>query len=332
MFFVFDANIWIAQQGLTSTLGSATKLYIKHKGGSIVLPQVVRLEVERHLESDMNEWIESISKNHRKLLSVFGELKEIVLPDEKKVRAHVEGFFTNVGLELREIPFDLESAWASFMKTIDKVPPSHKQQQFKDGVIWENCLKLLDEGDVCWVTEDKAFFKNEKIEQGLAENLLEEIREKPHQLKLYQKLTDLLDEFKYSFQVDDDLLISQFTENSSESTRRFLTERGFELGEVIGFKKRLFATENLDRLYVEFDISFECNDTTGQNRTGTFETSGDGSYSISTGQFEKLKQLGSKLTFQDVDGEVKVNRHVFLGGTISLGHATVNHSIRYQLE
>jgi len=73
----------------------------------------------------------------------------------------VENLFTNVNVEILEIPFSLESANHSLAKIIAGEPPSaSKNQQFKDGVIWADCLDLSNHDDVALVTEDQGFYDN----------------------------------------------------------------------------------------------------------------------------------------------------------------------------
>jgi len=74
-----------------------------------------------------------------------------------------------------EIPFSLPSAKSSFLKAIDKMPPSDRTQEFKDGVLWADCAGLLTNDDVCLITADKAFFQERDYTKGLSRNLAAEI-------------------------------------------------------------------------------------------------------------------------------------------------------------
>ena len=61
------------------------------------------------------------------------------MPESKKL-------FSSLGVEVIDVAFSLESARSSFLKTIKKLPPSATTQQFKDGVLWADCLNLLYDG------------------------------------------------------------------------------------------------------------------------------------------------------------------------------------------
>jgi predicted nucleic acid-binding protein len=81
MIVVLDSNVWLSELGLRSPLGAVTRLFIRQHGARIALPEVIRLEVERHYRNRLREFIAKIQDNHRQLLTAFGTLKELVLPD-----------------------------------------------------------------------------------------------------------------------------------------------------------------------------------------------------------------------------------------------------------
>ncbi len=152
MNIIFDSNIWIEELGLNSGAASAAKFFIKKKNIQVVLPEVVELEVTKNLNDKLNTFISLINNNYRQLLTVFGELKSIKLPKEEEVKEKIKKIFTESNLNIINYPFTFESAKDSFLKTINKVPPSDKQQQFKDGVLWADCVVFLKKNDLIFVT------------------------------------------------------------------------------------------------------------------------------------------------------------------------------------
>jgi hypothetical protein len=153
---IFDTNVWISDLALTSNVGSAVRFFLRERNARIGLPEVVRLETEFHLRTTINDHIEEIRRSHRQLLSVFGRLKEVVLPDNQEVEGLIAKLFHTLGVPIEEIPFELDSARASLVRAVTKLPPSDRNQQFKDGVLWEDCLKILSRDSVFLVTADKA--------------------------------------------------------------------------------------------------------------------------------------------------------------------------------
>jgi hypothetical protein len=247
MIVVFDSSIWLSQLGLRSGPAAAAKFFINHQRATLAIPEVVRLEVEHNLRNDLAEYIEEIRTNHRKLLTIFGALKEVVLPTNEEVEAKVKDVFESVDVPKKEVPFTLESARSSFMKAIDKVAPSHKIQQFKDGVLWADCLKMLAEDSVVLVTDDKMFYHEETYEKGLALNLRADAAQLPHQLTIIRTISDLLQAIRVQITLNEDALADAFLESEKKSITGTLTRNGFDLGTRLSLAYTPFATEDPKR-------------------------------------------------------------------------------------
>ncbi len=158
MIVVFDTNIWKANLYLRSEASAAVKLFLNIKSAKVALPEVVKLEVEHHLRKDLKHSRDSIVNEYGVLLAIFGRLPEVKLPSDKKIEERIASYFNESGFNIEEIPFSYEAARSSFLRTIDKTRPSHNKQQFKDGVLWEDCKALANSDDVILVTMDRAFF------------------------------------------------------------------------------------------------------------------------------------------------------------------------------
>ena len=126
MIVILDSNIWLAELGLRSPLGAVARLYLQQKRARLALPEVIRLEVEHNLRNQLRNYVRALQTTHRQLLTVFGTLKELVVPDAVAIEGRVAQLFAKLGVEVLEIPFSLASARSSFLKTIDKVPTPHR--------------------------------------------------------------------------------------------------------------------------------------------------------------------------------------------------------------
>jgi hypothetical protein len=334
MFVIIDSNIWISELGLNTDRGAAVRFYIKNRGATVVLPEVIKLETERHLKSELTSYIAELGKNHRQLLSVFGKLKELVLPDASAIEAKVASIFSDCKIELLEIPLTLESARSSFLKTIDKMPPSDKDQQFKDGVIWAECVKLLEKGDVYLVSSDKAFYKGRHYEGGLAEVLLQETRGYKYSIYIFQTLSTLLESIKNEVKVNGEALVSRFWGNSRDSIEGILDRNSFAVTGNPIVSVQLFATEDPNRLYSEFSISYHCEDLTADERSCCIlNLKGDCTYLVKEANFEAFRNYGEELLFKTKEGEDQSKRNVVIfANNIVIGHRTVEHSIKYKLD
>jgi len=334
MYVILDSNIWISELGLNSSLGAAARYFFRERGATVVLPEVIKLETEKHLRIELTNYVSNLKKNHRQLLSVFGKLKELVVPDSEAINAKIASIFGECQVEVYEIPLSLESARSSFLKTIEKVPPSDKNQQFKDGVIWAECLRLLDSADVYLVTADKAFYKDRQYHKGLSESLITEAKDSNHTVYIFPALSDLLETIKSEVKLDEKSLAKSFWESNKNSIESILERNSFAVAGDPVISVQLFVTENPNRLYAEFSISYQCEDLTPDERSkAILHLKGDCTYLVEEKQFEALRNHGEELSFKTKDGEDKKQRNVVLfANSIVIGHKTVEHTIKYKLD
>jgi hypothetical protein len=334
MYVILDSNIWISELGLNSSLGAAARYFFKKRGARVVLPEVIKLETEKHLKIELTNYVTNLKKNHRQLLSVFGKLKELVLPDIEAINAKISSVFRECQFEVYDIPLSLESARSSFLRTIEKVPPSDKNQQFKDGVIWAECLRLLDSADVYLVTVDKAFYKDRQYRKGLSESLIAESKDADHCLYIFPALSNLLETIKTEIKIDERSLAKGFWESNKGSIEGILERNSFAVTGDPVISVQLFITENPNRLYTEFSISYQCEDLTPDERSkAVLHLKGDCTYLVEEKQFEALRNHGEELSFKTKDGEDKNQRNVVLfANSIVIGHKTVEHTILYKLD
>lgn len=297
-----------------------------------MVPEVVHLEVEANLRAKLTSAVDSVQKNHRELLAVFGKMKEVVLPTKSEIERVVSEVFAIDQICLRRVPFSLESARDSFLRTVNKRPPSHRNQQFKDGVIWADCLALLDDDDVILVTSDKAFFEGDDLKRGLSKELQSEAAAKPHTLRLLSELTELLDDVRVPISVDPSKLLAAFRASEGSTFASLLDRNGFYEGALLNCSTQLYATSDASKLHLEFQLELEAKDATGQDRTGgVLRITGNGLYAPRQSAFEVLQSEGEELRYISETGD-EVKRSIAMGrANIVLGHADVMHFVRHQL-
>jgi hypothetical protein len=334
MYVIFDSNIWISASGLNTIIGSAVRFFVKNSGATVVVPEVVKLETERHLKADLTKYIDELEKNHRQLLAVFGNLKELVLPSIQEIEEKVAGVFGNCQMDILELPFSLGSAKRSFMRTVDKLPPSDKDQQFKDGLIWEEILLLLETADVYLVTNDKAFFSGRDLKKGLADTLSREAKCKNYNIYIFSELSELLEKIKAEVRLEENTLVSQFWETHRQSIDNILERNGFAVAGAPKVVIDLYVTEDTDRLYSEFSISYHCEDLMCDGRTdAVLLLKGDCTYLVRNKELSGLRNHGEELSFKTKDGEEKLQRNVVLYAGIGvIGHRIVEHTVKYKLD
>jgi len=333
MYLLFDANIWISQFGLNTSLGSAIRFYAKQHGAILVIPEVVRLEVERGLSKQLRDATGVMRMRHRSLLSVFGHLKELVLPSDPEIDAKVSEILTQIDMETRLLPFTIEVAKSSLTKVIEKMPPADRTEEFRDGVIWAHCVELLAEADVFLVTKDKAFFEGHDFSKGLAKSLEREASQCPHELRLFSDLSDLLQDIRRAVQIDHAVLAEVFLSHRAQAINAMLEQLGYAIESPSAVTSKLFATESSSILHVEFEVAFRCIDTTAEGRADArLLGSGNCLYDSDSEEIREVQSRGEVFEYTDEHGEQRKQHHVLAAGNINIGHADVHHTVRVPLD
>lgn len=336
MFVVLDTNIWLHELALQTPLGSAVRFFLRQGGHKLVVPEVIRLEVEKNLRRELREWRDSIAEDHRKLLAMFGKLHEVKLPSDADIEQRVASVFDASGLDIVAVPFSLESARASLLKAIDGAAPSGpKNQQFKDGVIWADCMQLLEHDDVTLVTEDRAFyFDRAKTDLGPAENLAAEAKARAHKIVLIPDLGKLLKSVRAPVSIDEDALAAAMLRRSGQQIDGLLTRLGHRLGDRESMDLKLFATEVPTRLAGEASASYCCPDVTGASgrRDGILWVTSTFEYDTARGEFVALRPEGEILETTDENGFAleRSNRYLHPAPGV-IGHRSVSHVVRAPL-
>jgi hypothetical protein len=332
MIVVFDTNIWKSEVYLQSPAAAAVRFFLREQKARVGLPEVLRLEVQHHLRADIKSIIDKLRGEHGRLLRLFGQVKELSLPADEAIEGLIARVFDELGVEVFDVPFSLSSAHSSFLKTIQKIPPSDTTQEFKDGVLWADCVELLEIDDVYLVTNDKAFYADRKLVQGgLAPELAAELAGKSHQLTIMPQLSDLLKQVSVDYDISAETISAQILSSSKERLVEQLAKNGFSLGEIITADKKLFATENPRLIFVEFLLRYQCPDLTDTGRApATLTVSGDGAYDAEAQAFRDHRTLSEIIQFRgadDTDQEVR-NAFLYAEGLV-IGHKEVRNTIRY---
>jgi hypothetical protein len=256
-----------------------------------------------------------------------------VLPSEHDVERVVKEATTSLGVDSFDVPFTIESARHALMKVVTKEPPCTASQEFKDAVIWHNCLRLASEDEVALVTSDKAFFKGRDYSQGLANNLLQEADQTVHNVTVFSDLGKFLEHIR----LDKNVLSTSMTEALCKvawrNAEEFVSRNGFAFDSSKCSSTKSFATENPDDLWIEFNLQFECLDVCGLSHSSArLMIEGDVMFSTSTNEFRDLRTPEIDLSYRLPDGtfESKGSRTLY-AATIVLGHKDVSHSVRHPI-
>ena len=190
--------------------------FMRRKDATLVVPDVVRREVAIKLRDELLLCKKQIGDSTRYISTILKGVENNALPTSDDIEQGLKALFDDIGIPVRSIQFSLQAAEASLDKILRKIQPSDRVEQFIDGVIWANCLHLLDESDVYLVSKDKAFYRNYQYSDGLAPTLENEISHYSNSLHLCAGLDRLLQQERREVQrvwPEDESIPSQSEED-----------------------------------------------------------------------------------------------------------------------
>jgi hypothetical protein len=245
-----------------------------------------------------------------------------------EIRSKAQNIISELDVPTRHIPFTIAAAEASLNKVMWKMPPSDRSQQFKDGVIWADCITLAQEADVYLIGDDKAFFAGHDYKGGLAGNLLTEAKNCPHRVTLFRSLVDLLPEIKSPIEVDDASIAGKIVSNQVFTTNS-VEMPGFALEKPPIIRKKMHHTEAAHSIFVEFEADFRCTDTTMQGRQdGRLTCEGECFYDQV--KREAINLFLKRVTFNYLSeaGEVVSQGVAVAGSVINVGPQVAHYGVR----
>jgi|SRR5690554_2369892 len=255
---ILDSNIWIQQTWLLkSSLGAAFLYYAQQKKVKIGLPEVVELEIIKHAKKTGIEAIEKINQGFSIIEKSFGKRDFFNVPTLEEFERVAKLRLSELDDKIVRIPFDFSQAKGALKRIMDETPPNKSgNQQFKDSIIWEALLKMIDEYDVYFVTEDKMFFEDRNPHKGLVKNLGKEVKTKKGRVKIYYGLGVFLEEVKETTPQLDKGRIAHTVDESIHDTL-IKDTKGASIGKMTGYRIDAFLTDHPTELAIKFCLEHE---------------------------------------------------------------------------
>jgi len=330
---VLDTNIWLSELALMSPVGCAFSHYITVSGIKIGLPEVVEEEVKYNFRKNLFEYREHIEKDYKRMLAIFGKMKALVLPSDEDIERKVSGIFDFHRDRLVRIPFDLTSARSSLDKLIKKEPPnSENNQQFKDGVIWANCMELAKENDVLLVTKDKAFYKDRTYERGLADNLAEEAQRLHYKVTIFTELAGLLGEIRSDVSLKEDRIIELIEKETHDQVMKIAERLEFDVGKLASKEFAVFATTDPKEVSVKFSLRYGLENKGIERRVDAHaESKGEFLLDIGSYNIREFINHGEFISWLNENGELNERQNYYGHMNLVMGHKTIAHQVSYKL-
>jgi hypothetical protein len=263
-YVLVDANIWVAERLLQSSIGSAFLYSITGARSSILLPEVVELEVARVLPEMAERSVGIIKREFSLLRQLSGHNLMVTAPSALAIEEGIRERWTRLSGLLLRVPFTHDQAKSALQRVIGKVPPcGENNEQFRDCCIWETALSMSTDRAVHLVTADNAFYENRNTRAGFASALRAEIGAKD--IRIHTSLRDFLSATGSGATPIDETAISDAISKAILYQAQAIAAEGngmrtgeaFELGETHRPKISGYATPAPSLIAISFEASFD---------------------------------------------------------------------------
>jgi hypothetical protein len=282
---LLDTNTWISERLLNSVIGSATLHALTRLGGSILVPEVIELElyaVVSGLAAKHAASMRTSADFYRQVTK--HKIPEIFLPSETAVQSAVRERLNNLSGILERHPFTLEQAKAALSRVISKHPPCNSNnEQFRDCCIWQCALDTAATRTVHLVSADGAFYEARNRSAGMAHTLRAECTQLENSILLHPNVDALLQSLDASGNtLDEPVLRAAILEAVSSEAIATARERGgFEVDSNIGIRITKHATPKPSLVAMSFSAKYNvhrADEKTGQMILADLTIAGGCSY------------------------------------------------------
>jgi hypothetical protein len=316
---VLDANVWVSNLMLKRGLGASLLHSLNRAGGCLGLPEIVEREVVKNMVRLGLKANEGIKKHFEMLGTLTGsKFRYPSLPSEENLTTSIVKRMAIIDKLLSRLPFTLEHAKAALDRVMLGLPPNGpKNQQFKDSAIWEAILEMCPTHKTYFVTKDLNFFKSQKPDMGLAENLLNDCVGVGGEVLAYDDLAGCLSAItEHVPPYDYGRIALRIDEVINHNLVEQAAGRAFELGELTGKEISPFPTEDPDLIGVKFKLGYRIFDVSQprieERNDASLNVVGDCTYDITRGEASDISFDEQVFVWQDSSGEIHKSRNLFI--------------------
>jgi hypothetical protein len=274
-YVLLDTNIWVAERLLQSSIGSAFLYALTRTKSSILLPEVVELEIARVLPDKAEQAVGRIRSELSLLRQLSGHNNlSVNAPSALAIEEGIKERWSQLSGLLIRIPFTLDQATSALRRVINKAPPSgENNEQFRDCCIWDAAASMATDRVVHLLSADNAFYEKRNRAAGLADALRAELMTAKKRLQIHFSLRDFLAAAESgAVEIDETAIGDAITKSIMDPARQIAAEdvwpgAKFELGKAHRPKISGYATPKPSLVAISFEASFDLERTTVENET-----------------------------------------------------------------
>lgn len=259
-YVVLDANVWVAERLLQSSMGGAILFALTSSGASLGLPKIVEMEVNSVLTADAERAVEGLRKSARFLRQLSGQKTLHQAPTREAIQEGLRERWTQLSGLLERTPFTFDQAKSALKRVIEKRPPSgENNEQFRDTCLWEAAIDLSTRCTVHLVTNDSAFYEGRDRTRGLAKSLCEELAGFGRNIVIYASVREFLSRIdKAVASLDESTIAKAIVEAITPDARQMAADKAslYELASVTNTRIRGYATPKPSLVAISFEVTF----------------------------------------------------------------------------
>jgi hypothetical protein len=328
-----DSNVWIKEGLLRSSVAAAFLFALRKRDSHILLPKIVRSEVEERVIAECQVIVGRIDKDLVSFQALTGSKPGLEWPSSEKLSKLIAARFDELSTLLRECQHDPPKMGRALNRVISRVAPSHHKEQFRDSLIWETVVEISHADDVALITDDSDFYGPSKDLHPL---LAEEIRLEKLNLEVFRDIDSYLKSVSHEELRPDLNLISRLLDDSLRpGVAASVSRWDIVLIEVTKYQITPFATEKPNQLAIRFDMTYS-----GIKQPAGSVSGDPVSIVVSSGtcMYDLDKSLVRDvhtplITALGPDGrELNKAATFYMSGGISIGLPRIPHTVRRELK
>jgi len=295
-YVLLDANIWITERLLQTTIGNAFLYAIAGAKSSMILPEVVELEIAQTLPEMAERAVEIIKRELTLLRQLSGHELMITAPSALAIKDGIAVRWDQLSGALIRQPFTHDQAKSALHRVLQGLPPSgNNNEQFRDCCIWDAALSMAEDRTVHLISQDTAFYENRNKASGIAKILQSELIATKKDIQIHYSLRDFLANVSSdSAAIDEEAIGHQIINTILDRASEIAAEgimRGsdaiFKLGSMRRIKISGYTTPKPSLVAISFEVSFELERTIIEDGSdevidSTITLKGVGSYDPTT--------------------------------------------------
>jgi hypothetical protein len=254
---VLDANIWIRERMLRSSLGAALLYVIRKLDARIALSEVTKAEAVKGIVKAGMDSVEKIEKAFATIQTITGSRPDHNLPTPQEFEKSATGRLNELSDVLYPVDLSFESMKLALARVLNASSPNARKEQFRDSLLWEIALGLAEAFEVHFITEDGDFYQDGATEKGLAQDLIREIGEKHLKVTTYKGIGSFLKSVSEKISPPEpDKLASTLDEELHNTLIEYANNKVFHLEFMTSHEIDSYLTEKKDVLAIIFRLNY----------------------------------------------------------------------------